>query len=245
MSQDNTNCELVGKLKPTLLFIHGAGGNHKVWEYQLKVFKDAIAIELAGHDVGIGKSTIDEYVEEVRRFCDEKGLRNIVMIGHSMGGAIAQKFALDHPEHLRAIVLVCTGAKLRVTPIIFDAIKKNYAQAVEFITELAFSDKAASETKKKAAEEMMKIRPDVTFGDFEACDTFNIMNRLREMKIPALIVCGLEDHVTPVKYSQYLRDNISDSRLEMLADAGHMVMVERPEEFNEKLKKFIKELDEF
>jgi len=229
-------------MKPTLLFIHGAGGSHKVWEYQLKFFDNAIAIDLAGHDVGVGKSTIDEYVEEVKRFCDEKSLRSIVMIGNSMGGAIVQKFALDHPEYLKAIVLVCTGAKLRVTPIIFDAIKKNYAQAIELITELAFSHKTPSEIKKRAAEEIMRISSEVTYGDFEACDKFNVMNRLKEIQLPALIICGLEDQLTPVKYSEYLKDNIPNSRLEIVADAGHMVMRERPAEFNEKLIKFIKEL---
>jgi len=229
-------------MKPTLLFIHGAGGSRKVWEYQMKFFDNAIAIDLAGHDVGVGKTTIDEYVEEVKRFCDEKSLRNIMMIGNSMGGAIVQKFALDHPEYLKAIVLVCTGAKLRVTTIVFDAIKKNYSQAIELITEFAFSHKAPSEIKKRAAEEMMKISAEVIYGDFEACDKFNIMNRLKEIKLPTIIICGLEDQLTPVKYSEYLKDNIPNSRLEIVADAGHMVMLEKPAEFNEKLEKFIKEL---
>ena len=74
--KDNVNPEQVERMKPTLLFIHGAGGNHRVWEYQLKFFENAIAVDLAGHDGGVGKSTIDEYVEEVKRFCDEKQDRN-------------------------------------------------------------------------------------------------------------------------------------------------------------------------
>jgi pimeloyl-ACP methyl ester carboxylesterase len=229
-------------LEPTLLFIHGAGGSHKLWEYQLKFFENAIAVDLAGHDVGAGRSTIDEYVEEVKRFCDENSLRNIVMIGHSMGGGIAQKFALDYQEYLQAIVLVCTGAKLRVAPNIFAATKENHAQAIELITEFAFSNKAPNKIRKRAAEEMMKISPEVIYSDFEACDKFDVMNRLKEIKLPTLIICGLEDQVTPVKYSEYLKNNIPNSRLEIIANAGHMVMLERPEELNERLEKFIKEL---
>ena len=230
-------------MKSTLLFIHGAAGNHRVWEYQLKFFDNATAIDLAGHDGGVGKSTIDEYVEEVKRFCDGKSLRNIVMIGHSMGGAVAQKFALDHPEYLKAIVLVCTGAKLKVKTIVFDAIKKDYAQAIEMSKGFAFSCKTPSEIKKRAAKEMMKINSEVTYGDFEACDKFNIMNRLNEMKLPTLIICGSEDQLIPAKYSEYLKDNITNSRLEVIADAGHMVMLERPKEFNKILEEFIRELE--
>ena len=230
-------------MNPILFFIHGAGGSHKVWEYQTKSFTNAIAIDLPGHGVGIGRRTIDEYVGEVKKFCDEKGLKNIVMVGHSMGGAIAQKFAIDHPEYLKAIVLVCTGAKLRVNPLIFNAIRTDYVKAIELITMFAFSDKATNEIKKKAAEEMMNINPEVTYSDFEVCSKCNIMNRLKEIKQPTLIICGLEDRLTPVKYSEYLKNNISDSQLEIIANAGHMVMLEKPKEFNAKLEKFIEELD--
>lgn len=229
--------------KPILLFIHGAGGNRKLWENQTKFFSNAIAIDLPGHGAGAGKKTIDEYVEEVKKFCHEKGLKNIVMVGHSMGGAIVQKLALDHPEYLKAVVLVSTGAKLRVAPPIFETIKKNYAQATELIAEYIFSNKASSETKLKVIEEMRNVNPDVVYGDFEACDKFNIMDRLKEIKVPTLIICGLEDKLTPVKYSEYLKNNIPYSKLEIIADAGHMVMLEKPKEFNEKLGRFVQELD--
>ncbi|MGQ9624182.1 MAG: alpha/beta fold hydrolase [Candidatus Bathycorpusculaceae bacterium] len=227
----------------TLLFIHGAGGNHTIWEHQTRHFNNAIAIDLPGHRLGEGRRTIEEYVEEVKRFCEERELKNIVMIGHSMGGAIAQKFSLNHTEHLRALVLVGTGARLRVAPIIFQTIKKDYGQLMELMKKFAFSDKTAMEVKNKVAEEMRKIKPEVLYGDFEACDKFDVMEKLDGIKVPTLIICGKDDQLTPVKYSEYLKVNIPDSRLEVLADAGHMVMLEKPKEFNEILEKFIKELD--
>jgi len=231
-------------MEPTLLFIHGAGGSHKIWEKQVGFFCNAIAVDLPGHCAGIGKRAVDDYVKDVKKFCDEKGLRNVVLIGHSMGGAIAQKFALDYPEYLKAIVLVSTGAKLPVNPIIFEAIKRNYAEAIELIREFAFSKKAASDIKEMVLQEMKNIGPEVVYGDFEACDKFNIMDRLKEIKTPTLIICALDDQLTPVKYSEYLKNNISNSKLEVIANAGHMVMQEKPKEFNEKLEKFIKELDD-
>jgi pimeloyl-ACP methyl ester carboxylesterase len=190
----------------------------------------------------VQRTTVDEYVEDVRKFCDKRHLKNTVMIGHSMGGAIAQKFALMFPEYLRAIVLVCTGAKLRVNPIILDAIERNYNEAIELIVEFAFSDKTAGEIKAKAREEMKKIRPEVVYSDFEACDKFNIMDKLGEIKLPTLIACGVEDQLAPVKYSEYLKDNISNSKLVAIADAGHMVMLEKPEEFNKELERFVRGL---
>lgn len=231
-------------MKPVLLFVHGAGACGKTWHFQTRFFKDSIAADLPGHSDGTGKGTIEEYVEEMKRFCDGEGLRNIVMVGHSMGGAIAQSFALEHPEYLKAIVLACTGARLRVIPEILEATKTDYARAVELIVELAFSSKSTGQMKMIVKEEMMKIRPEVTHGDFEACDRFDVTNRLRQIRLPTLVICGQDDQLTPVKYSEYLKDNIANSKLEIIADAGHMVMLEKPNEFNEKLEKFVKELDE-
>ncbi len=225
-----------------LIFIHGAGGNHRIWENQTKYFSNAIAIDLPGHPVGKGRTTIDDYVEYVKKFCDRKNLRNIVMIGHSMGGAITQKFALTYPEYLKAIVLVCTGAKLKVAPIIFEEIKRNYENLMELMKNYAFSSKTPVEIKDKAVEIMKLVKPEVLYGDFEACDKFDVMEYLNRINLPTLIICGREDLLTPVEFSEYMRDNIPNAKLKVLEDAGHMVMLEKPEEFNKILEDFLKGL---
>ena len=223
----------------TLLFVHGAGGNHEIWENQIKYFSNAIAIDLPGHDSGEGRRTIEEYVEDVKRFCDQKSLKNFVMVGHSMGGAITQKFALTYPEYLRAIVLVSTGARLRVAPIIFEEIKRDYNNFLELMKEYAFSNKTPMEVRNKVAELMRKVKPQVIYGDFEACDKFDVMGSLNRISLPTLIICGKDDLLTPVEYSEYLKANIRNSELKVVADAGHMVMLEKPEEFNKIMMEFL------
>ncbi|MEM2987786.1 MAG: alpha/beta hydrolase [Candidatus Bathyarchaeia archaeon] len=225
-----------------LIFIHGAGGNHRIWENQTKYFGNAIAIDLPGHPIGKGRTAIDDYVEYVKKFCDRKNLRKIVMIGHSMGGAITQKFALTYPEYLKAIVLVCTGAKLKVAPIIFEEIKRNYENLMELMKNYAFSAKTPVEIKDKTVEIMKRVKPEVLYGDFEACDKFDVMGYLNRINLPTLIICGKEDLLTPVEFSEYLRDNIPNAKLRVLEDAGHMVMLEKPGEFNKILDDFLKSL---
>jgi pimeloyl-ACP methyl ester carboxylesterase len=225
-----------------LLFIHGAGGNHRIWENQTRYFSNAIAVDLPGHDSGDGKRTVDEYVDYVKKFCDEKSLKNIVMVGHSMGGAITLKFALTYPEYLKAIVLVDTGAKLKVAPIIFEEIKRNYDNVMELMKKYAFSEKTPIEIKNKTVEIMKRVKPEVFYGDFEACDKFDVMESLNKINLPTLIICGKDDLLTPVKYSEYLRANIPNSTLKVLDDAGHMVMLEKPEEFNKILEDFVNSL---
>ena len=227
----------------TMLFVHGAGGNHEIWENQTKYFRNAIAIDLPGHDAGEGRRTIEEYVEDVRRFCDQESLKNFVMVGHSMGGAITLKFALTYPEYLKAIVLVSTGAKLRVASIVFEEIKRDYNNFLELMKEYAFSNKTPSWVKDKAVKLMRSVKPQVVYGDFEACDKFDVMGSLDRINLPTLIICGRDDLLTPVKYSEYLRAHIRNSELRVIDDAGHMVMLEKPEEFNKILENFLRSFE--
>jgi len=67
------------------------------------------------------------------------------------------------------------------------------------------------------------------------------MNEVEKVDLPTLILCGDEDQLTPVRYSQFLHSRIEGSKLEILSGAGHMVMIESPEAFNEKIKDFITE----
>ena len=81
-----------------------------------------------------------------------------------------------------------------------------------------------------AAERMGEVRPSVLHGDFQACDAFDVNERLSEIHLPTVIVCGAQDEMTPMRFSQHLVDNIADAHLEIIPEAGHMVMLEKPQD---------------
>ena len=72
-----------------------------------------------------------------------------------------------------------------------------------------------------------------------ACDAFNVMDRLGEIRCPTLAICGTADRLTPPKYSTYLRDNIPGAQLVLVEGAGHMVMLEQPEAVSQAIADFI------
>ena len=86
---------------------------------------------------------------------------------------------------------------------------------------------------------MLQCRPEVVYGDFLACDRFDIMKEVEKINFPTFILCGGDDQLTPVKYSQFLHSRIKGSKLEVLPNAGHMVMMESPQAFNEKIREYI------
>jgi len=224
-----------------LVFIHGAGSSSKVWHYQKRYFKEykVMTLDLPGHGerAGKGKDTISEYVEDIRK--DIQSLDDVVLVGHSMGGAVTMTYALKYP--LKACVLAGTGAKLRVLPAVLEQITTNFEETVDFILEYAVHHKT-EQIMRKSKEEMLKISPEVMYKDFLACDSFNVMEEIETLDIPTLVVCGSDDMLAPVKYSEYLAAKIESSTLQVIRECGHMLMLEKPDEFNKIIETFLKGL---
>ncbi len=232
--------------REAVLFIHGAGGGEYTWSYQKGFFEkqfNPVIVELPGHgrSGGDGEQEIGKYAEHVHAFVRFMNLSKVTLVGHSMGGAVVQTLALTHPEVINKIVLVGTGARLRVSPMILDGIRNNFEETVRKITQFAYSRKVSSDLIERGLSDLMQCRPEVLYGDFLACDRFDIMSEVEKIDLPTLILCGDEDELTPVKYSQFLHGRIKHSKIEILSHAGHMVMMESFRTFNEKIGEFIAE----
>jgi pimeloyl-ACP methyl ester carboxylesterase len=229
---------------PVLVLIHGSGGDHTTWGRQLEGLASlatVLALDLPGHGTssGDGCGTIADYASGVRRFLSALGRGRVVLGGHSLGGAIAQALALDAPDLLRGLVLVGTGARLRVLPELFEILERDYAEAVTFLTEHAWSPASPAELKELGRKTMATTRAVVTRGDLTACDRFDVTDRLGEIRLPTLAVVGEEDRLTPPKYAEFLARNIAGARLVRIPHAGHFVSLEQPDEVNRAIRDFL------
>ncbi len=231
----------------TILFIHGAGGGQYSWSYQKGYFEkkfNPFIIELPGHGEsgGAGEEDIARYAEHVEVFLRALALQKTFLVGHSMGGAIVQTLALSHPEMIKGIVLVGTGARLKVLPMILNTIRDDFEETIRKLTQFAYSRKALPMLVERGIADMLRSRPEVLYRDYLACDRFDLMSEIEKIVLPTLILCGEEDQLTPVKYSQVLQSRIKGSKMEILPEAGHMVMMEAAQAFNEKIERFIEEI---
>jgi len=166
------------------------------------------------------------------------------LFGHSLGGAVVQEFTLLYPQYVEALILVGTGARLRVLPEIIEGIKERFEGTVKLICDYAFSKKTSRDLIQKGMEAMLKTRASVLTGDFAACNRFDIMDRVENIKVPTLVMRGGDDLLTPPKYAQFLAEKIEGARLEIIGGAGHMVMIEKPDEFNNRVMEFLQSLGE-
>ncbi|HEX2173683.1 MAG TPA: alpha/beta hydrolase, partial [Dehalococcoidia bacterium] len=139
-------------------------------------------------------------------------------------------------------VLVGTGARLRVLPAIFDELKNNYPAYVDNSLTRGAAYLTPEDIERRRAW-LGRIDPMVIHGDFEACDAFDIMDRVGEIRLPTLIIVGRDDVMTPVKYAEFLSQKIPGSRLVIIERAGHAVPMERGDEVNRAIDEFVKTLD--
>ncbi len=227
-----------------LLLIHGAGGSSRQWQDVLEILeKDhrVIALDLPGHgnSSGRGSRSIGSYLKVVRAFIETLNLPNFLLCGHSMGGAIAMEYARTYPKDTCALALIATGARLRVAPIFLDTCLEGDMDKLQVLTaKYAFSPAFSLVQIQKWQKKWGFPLREVVYGDFLACNSFDCLEEVEKIEAPTLIICGEEDRMTPVKYSQYLNSKIKGSSLEVISTGGHMLMVETPKELSRLLTAF-------
>ena len=221
---------------PALVCIHGSADNHHLYDRLLDALpnRDRYAINLPGRagTEGPALGTVAQMETFLSRFIESEVEGDYLVVGSSLGGGVAIEHALaSTSEHLKGIVLLATGARLRVHPMIlqlFEQVAKTgelpplppglYEQDVD----PAIVEEAAT------ARELTPIETGGT--DWRAADGFDRMANAKDIQVPALIIAGTNDALTPPKYAEYLAATIPDNELHVIEGAGHMLVMERAAE---------------
>ncbi len=234
-----------GESRSGILLIHGSGGNAEMWQKVIAGLEgryECLAVDLPGHggSEGSGSTRIDDYCAFLKDFLSVLGKKEIILGGHSMGGGIAQEFALEYPGAVRALLLIGTGGRLRVLPAALEMLRQMARGEIPpRFDPWGFAEKASKEVIAEGERQWAKTNSQVRYQDMLACDQFDVLSRLEQIRIPALILCGEEDRLTPLKYSEFLQKKIPGATMETIPGAGHMVMLEKPGELSQAILQFL------
>lgn len=232
--------------RPSLVFIHGAGGSAQGWQGLLSALGrrwNTIALDLPGHGQtpGPGRETINDYADWLDQALAELAPGRVILIGHSMGGATAQTYALAHPDRLDGLVLIGTGAALPVNPKILQGIEAAFDKTTDAIIGWCFQvdDQALKQT---SLDLMRQAGPETVHGDFAACAAFDLVDKLGRIDVPVLAVTGRDDKMTPPAMAELLALKLPRARAEIVDGAGHMVQVEKAREVIDLIDAFAAEV---
>ena len=233
--------------RKTLVFIHGAGWDHTSWIQQYTPLKNAFniaAIDLPGHgrSEGPGEQEVPAYVEWVKKILEGLGIKKPVLIGSSLGAAICLSFVIRYGDAAAAIVPVGGGVKMHVNPAILEGLKQDPAAVIGMAVKFSVAKQNRERFSSLLTDSLSRVNPEIIHGDFSACNRLDITEAIAGISIPALVVCGAEDKMTPPALSQFIRDHIAGARLALIEGAGHFVMMENPEAFNTTLTDFVDSL---
>ena len=220
-----------GDARPALL-IHGAGGSRLSFPAELRLHAgfNPVLPDLPGHgkSAGQGRSDIAEYAHDMLALLDALEVGSAVLVGHSMGGAIAQWLALHYPERVAGLALICTGARLPVNPALIESIAAAPDATIMQLLRWMWAQGADEELVAASEAILRDCDTAVLRGDFLACAGFDIRAQLGEIRAPTLVVTGELDKMTPPKLGAELADGIPNARLRVIPGAGHMAHLEQP-----------------
>jgi pimeloyl-ACP methyl ester carboxylesterase len=229
----------------TVVLLHGAGFDHTAWALHSRWFAhhghSVLAPDLPGHgrSAGAPLPTIAGMADWTAALLDAAGVAKARLVGHSMGSLIALETAARHPAKISALGLIGTAAAMSVGPDLLKAAEANDRAAVDMVSiwglgyqaELGGSLAPGLWMHSGAQRVLEQSRPGVLFNDLSACNAYqNALAAAAKVTVPTTLILGERDMMTPAKAGKALAAALPNSRTVVLRGAGHMIMVERPDE---------------
>lgn len=239
----------------TVLLLHGLGANSQSWLFQTPALHQEGYRTIAPDAPGFGKSTypggratIALFAQPLASLIGSLGLRNVTIVGISMGGTLALQLALDHPEWVSRLVLVNTFAHLnvsspRVLPYFLLRFILVHTLGIQTqakaVARRIFPDPDQEILRQGLIEQVIQADPRAYRAAMRALGRFDVRNRLQEIDLPTLVVTGSQDTTVPIEAQNDLAQRIVDAKHIFIEGAGHAVTVEKPDQFNQVLVEFL------
>lgn len=236
-----------------IVFVHGWLSSLGAWKETWALLSPtyhAYALDLRG----CGQSdrvkegcTVAQFAEDVHNFSQELGLGRFTYVGHSMGGPIGIRLALDHPEVLKALVLVAPvpahGLKIpdEQLPVVRGGAGNE--EFMHIFLPMLFATLPSDERVEELLKDMLSVEKEAFLDSLDSFMFFDVESRLGEIKVPTMMVIGEKDMVTLPDEQRRTAKGIAGCRLEVFADNGHYLQIESPDRFVDVLTGFIEEVN--
>lgn len=252
------NCRIDGEHGPWVLLIHGLATELSMWDEltdALKTHYRVLRYDARGHGASSGPDgdyTLDMLVADAAGILDALKIDTAHVGGLSMGGMVTLGLMLDYPQRVRSGTIA--DSRHTTTPEFTkawieraEAVRKNGIEAIVESTVARWSSEGLA-TRNPAVVARMKTMVRATSANgYRGCAAalarLNYGHRLGEIAIPALLICGSEDHGAPPENTRQMNAMIKGSRFVEIGQAGHISNIEQPAVFNAAVAGFLDEAE--
>lgn len=239
----NTGGQPFDASKPVIVLVHGAGMDHSIWGQQARFLAhrgfSVLSVDLPGHgrSGGAARSSIKDTGDFLAELIGAAGVSGAILVGHSMGALACLRAAADHPDAVSGLVLCGAAAEMPVHPDLLAAARADNPVAAQFITAFGVGSRAQRGGNAAhgvwltgLAQRLLEGAPAGVLGvDLAACDADkDVLENAGRVQCPTLLLLAEKDKMTPVKAALPLKGALKNAEVRILANCGHMMMVEAP-----------------
>ena len=242
-------------LYPTVILIHGLGGTLNIWDPIASVLEHRFSVlryDLRGHgqsDVPTGDWSLDDFVRDLEEIFIDETLPHAHLVGFSLGGLIVQQFALSYPERVGQLAILSavagrTGAEReRVQERLHNLKTGDLETNIELALERWFSPEFRQNHPERVQKRIAELRTTSPAGYFQAYRVFvlsDLAEHLSQIQCETLVMTGEHDPGSNVRMARLMHEAIPNSKLDILTNLRHSILVESPQLIAEKLDSFLR-----
>jgi pimeloyl-ACP methyl ester carboxylesterase len=205
--------------------------------------QNVFAIDLPGH--GLSRqpacNNLDGLASRLRDYLHCMGFFNVILIGFSLGGALALQFASKYPQRIRKLALISCGSRFHIPDGIMSYLRHpvNNVKAADAFSRAAFHTKSTPAFRRKIIEPLHHLDPLVLAADFHMGRVFRASLPKTPLNIPCLFIGSTDDKISPPRSIRLLSSFSTQTQIEIVEDAGHMVIYEKTRQVRDRLVSFL------
>ena len=235
-----------------LVLVPGAGCDKGLWPQDLAevlpcslYYADLATLTVHAGEIAAARGEtvlrVEDYATALRDSLEQHVNGPYIVCGHSFGGAIALAAALQAPEKIQGLILVATGAKLRVHPKMLSWGKYVFLHRLlcRKMTRFSLWDEASPTLRRVTLKMFSRSTAQDLHQELLACDHFDIRSALSSILTPSLILHGREDRMTPIKFARYLSAKLPCNQLSEFENTAHMLPLEQPQRFSNEISTWL------
>jgi pimeloyl-ACP methyl ester carboxylesterase len=234
--------------RPPVILIHGAGSNHLCWPAEIRRLRDTTvyAIDQPGHGKSAGTAyhRVSSYQVAIIDFIAQLALNRAVLVGHSLGAAIALQLAMEHPQHVAGLVCISSAASFQLDPTFINLFRVSQTQkkALEILNHYFSPRHGKTQWYPNLLKSLSTVRNSLWYADLRAIANFDLRSQLSRITTPTLVLAGEEDPLVPFSDATYLARHLPNAIFKAFPQHGHLLMLEDPNGVAQEIHEFYSHL---